>query len=370
MKSFSVMRCLAGLLPVSLLITCTTLEHTNPYDPETTFEVIVREDHGQLVHDQTVPSDCDENNPLIISEWIQLKACLTIQPGVTMRFHEQAGLELSYRGLIRAYGTEDAAIVFASDYPTHMKWRGIEITDNPLDTNVFEYCRFERAMIRISGDVRFENCVFDNCTIDPVNIAGTMFFRGCRLIFTQIDLHDGKTDVVVDSCYLDMSNIQVKNQPFFRMHNSYARSLTAQNTKLELTNNRFIEDIQTAITMLNQCSGSITDNVFDGVTTAIYIRTTGDPDIDLDSKNNSMIITDNNFIDVEEYVVSLKIIGASGESPQTGVVDMSGNYWETTDTSEIRTLIYDAEDDTVFGIGSVEFLPFRTSPVSDAGPNW
>jgi hypothetical protein len=370
MRCTTIIALLPGLLPLCLYFSCTILEHTNPYDPQTTFDVIVREAHDMIMFDQTVPSDFNENNPLIVTNWLQIQAKLTIEPGVHMRFQEQAGLELAYRGLIRAVGTEDAPIVFTNDAPTHRRWRGITITADPADTNIFEYCHFAWDSITISGDVRFVNCVFDNCSIDPLNFPGSMLFKGCRFIFTNLYFHDGTTGSTIDSCFLEMSNITVKNKPSFRMHNCHARSLTAQNVELDLTNNIFLENIQTQISMLNNCSGVISYNVFDKATTAIYLRTIQDNDQSLHSMDNSVEITNNNFLTIDDYAISLKIIGSSGETPQASTVNASDNYWGTADTARIRALIYDTEDDMQFCIGAVRYLPFLTSPVDNAGPNW
>ena len=76
------------------------------------------------------------------------------------------------------------------------------------------------------------------------------------------------------------------------------------------------------------------------------------------SDPGSLIIKDNN---IEKYDTSIRLSGLSN-------VDVTSNWWDSTDSQEIDQKIYDSKYD--FDIGTVIFIPFLNSPNPNAMPNF
>jgi len=92
-------------------------------------------------------------------------------------------------------------------------------------------------------------------------------------------------------------------------------------------------------------------------------------------RNSELIITYNNFIDNEtaigyNYVGVFHVnynnfIGNTLAFYASGNASADNNWWGTTDTSVIDSLIYDKYDDVSLGV--VNYQPIATEPIADAG---
>jgi hypothetical protein len=78
----------------------------------------------------------------IITGTVEVEGKLTIQPGVTIAFKQDAGLVIKPGGVLQAEGTEGNPIVFTSQNRKRGTWRGITFLSNSPG-NILSYCHLK-----------------------------------------------------------------------------------------------------------------------------------------------------------------------------------------------------------------------------------
>lgn len=104
---------------------------------------------------------------------------LTIQPGTTIKIHDNAKLIVSDQGRIRAIGTPDQPIIFTKGDLS----QGFVPTMSFNNNCVFQYCRFEMlsACVNLISSGKFTDCVFKNCDLGSHGLTGMNTTR-CNII--------------------------------------------------------------------------------------------------------------------------------------------------------------------------------------------
>ena len=111
---------------------------------------------------------------------------LSIQPGTTIKFHDNALIKVAERGRIRAIGTPDQPIIF-----TKGDLAGGWIPGMTFNTLCqFEYCQFiglSTAYWSLITGGRFTDCIFKDCNFGHHGMTGITTTR-CNIIYNTGDM--------------------------------------------------------------------------------------------------------------------------------------------------------------------------------------
>lgn len=104
---------------------------------------------------------------------------LTLEPGTTLKFHDNAQLIVSPQARIRAVGTPEQPITFTKGDLSQGYVPTMQFNNNC----VFQYCRFEMlsAAVNLVSGGRFTDCVFRNCDLGSHGLTGINTTR-CNII--------------------------------------------------------------------------------------------------------------------------------------------------------------------------------------------
>jgi len=267
-------------------------------------------------------------------------ATLTIMPGTVVRFAkidefgpEKIGTdklnhfpraELIVRGHIYAQGTPQNKIRFTSAEtdPNPGDWGSINLLEN-VD-NIIEFCVIEYAHTGLHAHsaqvvVSYSEFHHNGVAIGQKNIKTAPHKSVVPMLYNTITENGGGI-LYGGGSTPTISHNEINNNKFFGI---YAK-------KGGLANVRY---------------NNITNN---GKGVIFY-------------KIEQITLTDNNISDNTDYNVSL-LAGQSGD------INVSKNWWGTTDAKEIKNLVRDSSRDET--LGSVDFSGFLKAPVTGAGLNW
>lgn len=146
-----------------------------------------RKDAGQAqVLDQNINSaltltDRVNGVDYIVSGNIDVNAALTIQPGVTIMFKDNAGLTIQEQGSITAIGEKSNTIYFTSQAGKRNSWQGITVLSNTH--NVLEYCKVEHGAVNVTVGTNNNAAVMEisNSEITAAGADGITVARGSQI---------------------------------------------------------------------------------------------------------------------------------------------------------------------------------------------
>jgi parallel beta-helix repeat protein len=337
-----------------------------------------------------------ENSPYIIIEntLVGEKINLTIEPGVVIKF--DPGKYLRIDGTLFAQGTESEMITFTANVesPDNYIWDKIEIEEISKDS-VIKYCRIEYAsygiecsasMALITDNIFFHNSIgilMYNCDSTIKNNKFINNYVGIRKGKNVIDNVFIRNSEGITRCEYVYNNIVVDNRRGIINSNFIENNYILNNEKgidcgegeiqIQIYNNYIVNNSEYGISIWDveddYDNENITSNIIanneigikigHGATSQIINNNITENKIGIDvfkdiaySDETIFEIKNNNVQDNVEYNiqndVDIKVI-------------VPNNWWGTTDTSLIDTLIYDYQDD--FELGKVEYLPILESPV-------
>ncbi len=266
------------------------------------------------------------NSPYIVTETVQVleDVTLTIEPGVVVRFNEGIGLNIG--GKLIARGTQTNIINFTANQDSN--WGGIKFFSSSIDA-VFN-----------------ENGNYESGSIVEYSIIEKAGFYS---------IATGKRRAVVINNASPFIN---KNT----INNNLYEAVYVMQSLAQITNN-IISNNTGGITIIYNSPTIKNNEIFNNDNSGIYFYNGANPIISLNSiySNNYGISTNlypsppdinyNNIFD-NNYNVYL-----SGEIIEE--IDMSNNYWGTTDTIVIDSKIWDYYDD--ISLGKVIYEPFATA---------
>lgn len=100
----------------------------------------------------------------IVSANLEVNANLTIKPGVTLMFKDNAGIKVNPQGSLTAIGANGNLILFTSEAGKRGSWNGINILSTNA-RNVISYCKIEQGKNNI--------IVGDKSTVAEVEISNS-----------------------------------------------------------------------------------------------------------------------------------------------------------------------------------------------------
>ncbi len=172
--------------------------------------------------------------------------------------------------------------------------------------------------------------------------------------FVQISV---SKDSLVEYCIFEyaFSGLQV-HYSTATIRNSLFRNnyegIRFSTTDVAIEHNDLVDNYYGIRCEANGSRTTVTKNLFRGNDNAFFpVRKTWD----------TVKIHENNFEGSKIYQVNL------GQT-QNQDLDLSGNWWGTTDKASIADSMFDKNKDTA--LGRVRFEPFLSEPVADAGRNW
>ena len=300
---------------------------------------------GTLKKDETWGGEVHVTHEVIVPYGLTL----TITPGTVVRFAhsrdykhpDRGGLEVS-GGTIKAAGTSKDPVWFTSDAqdPINGDWEGIVI-ENSKKANIIRYAIVEYSFIGIrfwtsSGTV-------SDSIIRWINAEGIYMERSNPVIENNTIYGTGYNGIAMEQFndVLIRNNMIVNNQGS-SIHGEATRAIIEGNiirkSKTGITfdddsdatlRNNLIENIRTeGVHFYFHCNGSLFSN---------EIRNSG---LGI-SASESTLIANNNAI----YGNTMNAVLRSMRS-----VDLSGNWWGTSDTTEIKARIESDQD--------IRFEPF------------
>jgi len=274
---------------------------------------------------------------------------LTIEPGVIIRFNSGASLEI--RGKLIAIGNSQDSIQFTSNLssPVMNSWKGIIVKGTNNNTGngnqvTMEYCTGKYAHYFIDLDIAYEgpyifrHCyfghnfqtndggglpktIFENCKFDS-NVQALSYFdfesrvTNCEFVYNEFGVQGVD---LVDSCYFS------NNSKAALLGNGIVQNCTIINNNVGVDcafnsgSHTFVDNI-----VKNNIIGIRIQKYFNG-----YIDFTGNT------------ICDNSIYNVEHL--------------DFNNADIAFNCWCSTDSSFIRSTIYDGYINTNYGL--VNYTP-------------
>ncbi len=269
-----------------------------------------------LLTDSVIVNDTVWQGEIHISGVISVKrgATLTIRPGTLVKFkkvdrdnNKVGDGEIMVEGRLFAKGTSDKKIVFTSaeEKPKVNDWSYVQFISSDPD-NVIENCQFEYAYAGLM--IHYAN----------VSISNSLFRNNRR------GMHFTSTDMPVDHCSFVDNQIGVY---FVRFEG-----------KVRFTNNEISRN-DIGVQFVRQHINLVDFE-------------------NLDQGKEPPRFDGNNIHDNRKYNFSL------GEGQERDI-NVSGNWWGSTNRDVISEAIYDRSNDKT--LGKIEFEPFLKSSVKDSG---
>jgi len=296
----------------------------------------------QVINKGVITQDTTWQGTILITGDVEVAkgVILTIMPGTTIRFKKIApfgpqklskdklshfpGTELVIKGRLYAQGTLENKITFTSaeNNPSPGDWGAVNFLDSI--GNIMEFCVFTYGHTAV------------HCHSAQVVIAySTFHFNGVAI--GQKNAKGLKTKCVVPILYN-----RITENGGGVLFGGGSTPIVAHN---EINNNTFFGVYAKKGGVANVRYNTITKN---GKGVIFF-------------KVKKIVMRDNNIADNKDYNVSL----LDGQSMD---MDLQQNWWGTTDSAKIKSLVRDkARDET---LGTVHFSNFLKAPVSGAGLLW
>jgi len=314
-----------------------------------------------------------KNSPYIVTGNILVdeNATLTIEPGVEVKVKESPlGLQKQYyievRGTLIARGTKDKKIIFTSlskeklqgkETRSELNWEGIQFvnckdwdennnTGSVIENSIIEYASFDKPAIGINGcSPLIKNNVIRFIGWEAISIEGENT-RGVRVENENYK----KTAPKIINNQIQSGRITIggESSPYF-----FNNTITGNGfyivggspiiTKNNITGNR--GDTYGGGIRIDGGSPIITyNNITNNTPNGISI---------VGCRNCNPIIEHNNIYGNKPFSVLL--------TDTKDTFNFPNNWWGTTKTLTIDSLIYDYHDD--FNLGKVNYQPIATSEI-------
>lgn len=285
---------------------------------------------------------------------------LNIDPGVIIKFDSGTGLEL--RGTLNAIGTATDSIVFTSNAssPSQGSWTGITVkgTSEPLgvgDQITMEYCKGEYANYFVNLDIAYHGpYIFNHCLFKNNN---------------QVNYDGGLPSTLFDNCRFENNQLALAACQFeSRVSNSsFIRNVNGVDRISKVDSCFFSENTGIALAPGGSTVGCTIDNNNIGVSS--YFNAVNHEFIDNVLKNNDIGIEIHTYFNGSVTFTGNTICDNTTNNVELlhfNNADLSGNCWCSTDSTDIRSTIYDGYMNTAYGL--VNFMPFATGcPQSTLG---
>lgn len=287
---------------------------------------------------------------------------LTVEPGVVVKFNSGTGIEL--RGILNAIGNSTDSIEFTSNLilPVMSSWTGITVigTNNPLGVGnqvTMEYCKGQYAHNFIDLDFAYH---------------GPYIFRHCYFANNYQTNHDGGMPTTIfENCKFESNNNGLGSCQFnSRVSNSFF--INNVNGVLGIANVDtcyFSGNTGIALSPYGSTVGCTVQNNSTGV--SCYFNSANNVFINNNVSNNnigveilsyfngSINFTGNTICNNTTY--NVKLLHVNNDN-------LSFNCWCSTDSSFIRSTIYDGYVNNSYGI--VNYMPLAGScPQINVGIN-
>ncbi|AUC75009.1 T9SS type A sorting domain-containing protein [Olleya sp. Bg11-27] len=299
-----------------------------------------------------------ENSPYIVTDDIIIfdNIKLTIEPGVTIEFND--GKEIEIRGgNLQAIGTDTNKIIFksSSQSPTMGVWKGLRFVNrSSLDNSKLEFVEISYAAVAIDTK---ETIVYG---VDPIwSISNSKF----HMNDIAIDL-DSTEENNFYNCIFENNGIAINSLNYSEVLNcTFENNVTGIGYVYDtlIKDNIFRNNTGTALVSFRTI---IDRNLFQNNNIAIDIKLFTNSVV----KNN--IVTNN--------TIGFIVKGESGspvsdfynnciyDNSQYNVkhennigLNLTNNFWNTTNSAEIEATIYHAVDDT--NLGLINFSSFQNN---------
>ncbi|MDD3102061.1 MAG: NosD domain-containing protein [Patescibacteria group bacterium] len=273
------------------------------------------------------------NSPYIVTATAQVLGGvrLTIEPGATIKFNEGTGLNVG--GELIARGTQINIINFMPNQS--LNWGGVKFLDSSIDAVFDENGNYKNGSI-----IEYSN-------IEKAGYYSTVV--GKRY---AIDIDSASPFISKNTIVDNLSEAIWAMHSFAQITNNVISNNTAGITIIydspTIKNNKIFSNNNSGIHFYNGANPIITSNsIYDnnyGISTCLYPNP---PKI-----NNNNIFSNN-------YNIFLQNCGVFSE------IDMTKNWWGTTDISSINSKIYDYYDD--ISLGKVNYEPYGLSELKFDG---
>ena len=292
-------------------------------------------------------------NPYIVTDNVVVfeDITLTIEPGVIIKFEYGLGIEL--RGKLIAIGNATDTITFTSNLvsPVQSSWSGITVIGTIGIENgqvTMEYCNGEYAATFIdlnlayNGPYIFRHCYFaNNFRTNYDGGSPSTLFENCTFESNYLGLGYCQFDSkVVNSSFINNVNgveaIKIIDTCFFSGNTGVAV------TPYGATINCTIQNNYIGVKGLFNSS----NNIF--INNTLKNNSIG---VEIESYFNGLINFTGNTI-CNNTIYNIQLLG-------TNNADLSNNCWCSSDSTYIRSTIYDGYLNTSYGL--INFLPFTTN---------
>lgn len=329
------------------------------------------------------------NSPYILDKnsVIQVGATVTIEPGVTIVSANKNTIYVE--GALIAQGTNDSVITFNNSRVEFLKGAiGYDFVNST--GSFFEYCFFKgindggaKTISTNEVPLYVSNCKFLNCYYAIYTYGSykdSFLIKVVRTIFTAdkdaispgfpIYASGTKTFVEMDECFIEKqckivipANSKITKSTFYNMgcNSSGIRIMNGSqaapgNTVFSCNLFRgFKNEVMYFYAFDEYSNVEITNNTFDSAKYFIRIYASSGSDY------SKKIIKNNNFLNSESYDVMI----SSGSTPgKADTIDLTDNYWGTSDSAMIAASIFDFKDD--IGVaGFADVSSYLTSPETE-----
>ncbi|MFV9506458.1 MAG: right-handed parallel beta-helix repeat-containing protein [Oscillochloridaceae bacterium umkhey_bin13] len=328
------------------------------------------------------PDQCD---PYVVTGNIRINqgATLTILPGTVIAFEPQNQLEVA--GKLIARGTADERIVFTRDAQSDGMWSGIIFQDTSADAvfdtqarytggSILQYVTIEHVWgtaLRLDQASPFvDHAIFR--AIDPLYSSVLSARSGSLLQITNSIFEDNgpaNFDGLCEGLMLRGAIINVEGFFLNITGNTFSEncigvimSVTAENEAV--ISNNTVRDNNAEILISTKAQGfplTISGNLI------TENRCLSAAIIEEDVAFRANTITDNELIpgpSIQKLFYALVASSTGGDLSKP--IDARGNYWGTTDATEIENLVFHYPDDQTRNL--VEFEPFLLAPITEPVP--
>lgn len=329
---------------------------------------------GEIATDTTLIPGCgyDVTRDLHITSTVTL----SIPAGVSLRFGP--GINMFVDGSLRSMGTESDPVVFTRSADTY--WGGIRITEKSGTSSALMHTVIEHgygnggiygALAVIDSQPTLSNLIFQYNT-SPFSVYG-------KANSSLVTLSNGKVISNTESAILGRGNQLLTNFYFAKNSPITTEAVLTICSGSQVLNSTFISNTMTAIKAtycLSDEDTLIKDNVISGNQGAI--RTTQNSDSIIESNeiyNNDQVLLINLgysytrsaiFTACETRLTSNNIYSntalytVGSQNGDSCEIDATNNWWGTTVSSAIDTLIFDAEDE--ISRGKIIYTPVSPAP--------
>ena len=292
------------------------------------------------------------NSPYIVTDDVVVFASvtLTIEPGVIVKFNDAKGLEI--RGNMQAIGNSSMPIVFTSSSSTPAKgnWEGIKFINNLISTLKYIEISYAKTAIHttdaVYSEIDFENAFF-SYNYTAVYAGKITNYTNCRFENNSIGIEWIQYSKMLN-CDFSNNAIGIKyvyDTEIIHCNFEGNTNVGVISFRATFIGNTFINN-NTGLDIKLFTGSVVTNNLFKNNDIGIKVRG------EAGSPVNG--VHDNCLSDNSMYNVVL--------SDNIGM-DLSNNYWGTTDPAQIENGIWHAVDD--ISLGLIVFSPFDNTCEAD-----